>query len=94
MNGPDQHAEGGPEAKGDNASAPHGEPRLAALKLFVELSGLRIPRVAKLMGVGDATLYKWLEGTARPTPKKLLEIETFLAWHGREYLPKSEGHEQ
>jgi hypothetical protein len=62
------------------------EPVVAALRLFVELSGLRVPRIAKLMGVGEATLSKWLNGTVQPTQKKLLEIESFLVWHGREYL--------
>jgi hypothetical protein len=62
---------------------------IAALRGFVEGSGLRIPRVAKLMGVGDATLQKWLAGTVRPTQKKLQEIESFLSWHGREYIANS-----
>src|SRR3981189_3593777 len=65
------------------------QPLIAALRGFVEGSGLRVPRVAKLMGVGDATLQKWLAGTVRPTQKKLLEIESFLSWHGREYIPNS-----
>ena len=66
------------------------QPVVAALRLFVELSGLRIPRVARLMGVGEATLSKWLNGTVQPTQKKLLEIESFLVWHGREYLTNPE----
>jgi hypothetical protein len=67
------------------------QPLIAALRVFVEGSGLRVPRVAQLMGVGDATLSKWLAGTARPTQKKLLEIKSFLGWHGREYLANTEG---
>ena len=66
------------------------QPVVAALRLFVELSGLRVPRVARLMGVGEATLSKWLNGTVQPTQKKLLEIESFLVWHGREYLANPE----
>jgi transcriptional regulator with XRE-family HTH domain len=66
------------------------QPVVAALRLFVELSGLRLPRVARLMGVGEATLSKWLDGTVQPTQKKLLEIESFLVWHGREYLANPE----
>src|SRR6516225_4980968 len=62
------------------------QPLIATLKLVVEQSGLRIPRIARLMGVGEATLSKWLDGTVQPTPKKLLVIESFLDWHGREYL--------
>ena len=66
------------------------QPLLVALRVFVEVSGLRVPRIAQLMGVGEATLSKWLAGTSRPTQKKLLEIESFLGWHGREYLVNSE----
>ena len=66
------------------------QPLVASLKLFVELSGLRIPRIARLMGVGEATLSKWLNGTVQPTQKKLLVIESFLDWHGREYLENPE----
>jgi|GraSoiStandDraft_25_1057303.scaffolds.fasta_scaffold574686_1 DNA-binding phage protein len=65
------------------------QPLVAALRVFVAASGLTIPRVARLMGVGDATLYKWLAGTARPTQKKLLEIESFLGWHGPKYMTNS-----
>ena len=66
------------------------QPLVASLRLFVELSGLRIPRIARLMGVGEATLSKWLNGTVQPTQKKLLVIESFLDWHGREYLENPE----
>jgi hypothetical protein len=70
------------------------QPLIAALRVFVEGSGLRVPRVAQLMGVGDATLHKWLAGTARPTQKKLLEIESFLSWHGRACMPAGFGIRQ
>jgi hypothetical protein len=92
MEDPDQSGEVCGEST-CNLSVPEERPLLSALKLFVELSGLRVPRVAKLMGVGEATLYKWLDGTAKPTQKKLLEIQSFLVWHGREYLAKSERRE-
>ena len=70
------------------------EPLVAALRLFVELSGLRVARVAQLMGVGEATLSKWLAGTVQPTQKKLLIIESFLVWHGREYLANPEARKE
>jgi len=92
MEGPEQHGEFCGESP-RNFSVAEERRLLSALKLFVELSGLRVPRVAKLMGVGEATLYKWLDGTAKPTQKKLLEIQSFLVWHGREYLAKSERRE-
>jgi len=33
---------------------------ITALRLFVAVSGLRVTRIAQLMGVGEATLAKWL----------------------------------
>jgi len=57
------------------------EPLIAALRVFVEGSGLRTTRIARLMGVGEATLCRWLAGSARPRRKKRLEIESFLGWH-------------
>src|SRR5260370_40951457 len=66
------------------------QPLLAALRLFVRMSGLRVPRIAQLMGVGETTLTKWLAGTARPSPKKLIEIKSFLGWHAPESLKSFE----
>jgi transcriptional regulator with XRE-family HTH domain len=66
------------------------QPLLAALRLFVKVSGLRVSRIAQLMGVGETTLAKWLAGTARPSPKKLIEIKSFLGWHAPESLRSSE----
>jgi DNA-binding transcriptional regulator YiaG len=74
-------------AKGGLSESGHlDRPLIEALRLFVELSGLRSSRVAQLMGVGEANLAKWLAGTVQPTQKKLQQIESFLIWHGREYL--------
>jgi hypothetical protein len=70
------------------------QPLITALRLFVKFSGLRVPRVAQLMGVGEATLSKWLAGTVRPTQKKLQQIESFLVWHGREYLTNPGQYEE
>jgi Helix-turn-helix len=87
MDGSEVGSSGGNRRRGQGGAAQGNEPPvIAALRLFVELSGLRIPRVAQLMGVGEATLSKWLAGTAQPTQKKLLEVESFLVWHGRKYL--------
>jgi transcriptional regulator with XRE-family HTH domain len=66
------------------------QPLLAALRHFVKVSGLRVPRIAQLMGVGETTLAKWLSGKARPSPKKLIEIKSFLGWHAPESLTNSE----
>jgi hypothetical protein len=85
LNGP----AGGGRQPSLGAGRQEDQPLIAALRGFVEGSGLRVPRIALLMGVGDATLNKWLAGTARPTQKKLLEIESFLSWHGREYIANS-----
>ena len=66
------------------------QPLLSALRLFVAASGLSVNRIAQLMGVGEATLSKWLAGTSRPRQKKLCEIESFLCWHGPKYLAHAE----
>jgi len=65
---------------------------LAALRYFVKMSGLRVSRVAQLMGVGETTLAKWLSGSARPTPKKLVEIKDFLGWHAPKSLTSSDSN--
>ena len=73
----------------DENESSHGAPSegeeslIEALKLFVEASRLPVPRVARLIGVGEATLSKWLKGTTRPTRRKMLVIESFLRRHGR-----------
>jgi len=59
---------------------------LGDLRRFVEEAELSIPRIAELMGVYSATLSMWIAGTAKPRRTKLLEIESFLASYGREYL--------
>jgi len=66
---------------------------ITALRLFVAVSGLRVTRIAQLMGVGEATLAKWLAGTSRPTQKKLCEIQSFLGWHAPNYLAHLERRE-
>jgi DNA-binding transcriptional regulator YiaG len=72
------------DAKDLSSGTPREEHSLIeALKLFVEASRLRGPRVAQLIGVGETTLSNWLKGTARPTRKKMLVIESFLRCHRR-----------
>jgi len=73
-----------------DAASYQEQPLVTALRLFVTVSGLRVTRIAQLMGVGEATLAKWLAGTSRPTQKKLCEIESFLGWHAPNYLAHSE----
>jgi transcriptional regulator with XRE-family HTH domain len=65
------------------------QPLMSDLRLFVAVSGLRVTRIAQLMGVGEATLSKWLAGTSRPTQKKLCEIQSFLGWHAPKHLVDS-----
>ena len=76
------------EQSQDGNESSHGAPSegeqslIEALKVFVKVSRLHVPRVAHLMGVGEATLSKWLKGTTRPTRRKMLVIGSFLR-HGR-----------
>jgi transcriptional regulator with XRE-family HTH domain len=69
-----------------DAASNEEQPLISALRLFVAVSGLRVTRIAQLMGVGEATLAKWLAGTSRPSQKKLCEIQSFLGWHAPKYL--------
>jgi DNA-binding transcriptional regulator YiaG len=72
-----------------DAASNEEQPLISALRLFVAVSGLRVTRIAQLMGVGEATLAKWLAGTSRPSQKKLCEIQSFLGWHAPKYLVDS-----
>jgi transcriptional regulator with XRE-family HTH domain len=72
-----------------DAASNEEQPLISALRLFVAVSGLRVTRIAQLMGVGEVTLSKWLAGTSRPSQKKLREIQSFLGWHAPKYLVDS-----
>lgn len=65
----------------DELREPDDEALLAVLRCFVKTSGLKVSRIAHLMGVSIDTFKRWIDGTTKPRHTKLLEIRTFLRMH-------------